>query len=89
MATHIAQTVTIKDILKGLESMEAWTRQMRDALALIDQGQRQAGTPALTLAAVPRMSPKKNPPRIAGGVCPPPPPDKPKPRPKKNPPKKK
>lgn len=63
MATPMTRPVTIRDILEGLDSMEAWIRQLREALATIDQGQRLDIKPRLVTA-----------PRISGGLCPPPPP---------------
>ena len=74
MATPMTHPVTIGDVLKGLESMEAWIRQLRGALATIDQGQRLDVKPRLVVASAPRVS---------GGLCPPPPPPAKRPRPKK------
>jgi hypothetical protein len=62
--------VTIRDVLNGLEAMEKWTRQLREALATLDQEQTLAVRHPL-VAAVPLIS---------GGRCPP---VKPKPTKKK------
>jgi hypothetical protein len=66
--------VTVRDVLDGLEAMEKWTRQLREALATLDHEQRLVVRHPL-VAAVPLVS---------GGRCPPPPPKhKPKKKQKK------
>ena len=71
MATPSATTVTVRDVLNGLESMEQWVRQLREALATIDQRPLDVAS-----KPVPGKSPK-----ISGGLCGPP--DNPKTTPKK------
>ena len=65
--------LTVRDVLNGLEAMEKWTRQLREALATLDHEQRLPVRPPLS-AAIPLVS---------GGRCPPPPPPKHKPKKKK------
>jgi hypothetical protein len=65
--------VTVRDVLDGLEAMEKWTRQLREALATLDQEQRLDVRHPL-VAAVPLVS---------GGRCPPPVKPKPKKKQKK------
>ena len=74
MATPISQTVTIRDVLRGLESVEEWVRQLREALATIDPGQRLEVKPQPLVAVAPRVS---------AGLCAPPPPPTKKPSKKK------
>ena len=53
--------VTVRDVLNGLEAMEKWTRQLREALATLDQEQRLDIRPVLLQG-----------PRVRAGQCPPP-----------------
>jgi hypothetical protein len=55
--------VTVRDVVNGLEAMEKWTRELRDALATLDQEQRLAAG----------QKPKPAVPLVSGGRCPPPP----------------
>lgn len=74
MATPMTRVVTIRDVLNGLEALEQWAHQLREALASIDQGQRLDRKPRLVVATAPNIS---------GGLCPPPKDPKPKPKKKK------
>lgn len=66
--------LTVKDVLNGLESMERWTHELREALATLDHEQRLEVKPRLAI---------KNPPIVSGGLCPPPPPLTPRPGPRR------
>ncbi len=67
MASPLTHAVTIGDVLKGLESMEKWIGQMREALATIEERRQPDARPTLVVTA----GGKKEAPRISGGVCPP------------------
>jgi len=56
--------LTVRDVLNGMEAMEKWTRQLREALATLDHDQSLPVQPLLA-------GPKKKGAIISGGQCPP------------------
>lgn len=61
MASPMVRGVTVRDVLMGLESVEKWIRQLREALATIDPEQPLNVRPRLVATA----------PIVKGGQCPP------------------
>lgn len=53
--------LTLRDVVDGLEAMEKWAHQLRDAVASLDQDQPLRFRPQIVATS----------PRVSGGQCPP------------------